>query len=292
MVHAALVDRPPLGKTRHRPAPTASRHGLLGVRARDFDLDRAPASPDLAGLVERHWLVRWDLPDGREGSVSLIPHPCVNLFAAGGPVAVAGVGDKVFTYRYSGRGHVFGVKFRPGGFAPFLVGPVARLTGQTRPLAEFWGGADAAGLARDLAAAGPDLGALVAVAEHHLRAHRPAPDPEVERVGRIVRTLLHDRSVLRVDEVAARFGLSPRSLQRLFQRYVGVSPKWILRRYRLHEAAARLAADDGPANWSEVAADLGYFDQSHFIRDFAAAVGMTPAAYADACRRRVQPVSA
>ncbi|WP_212826840.1 DUF6597 domain-containing transcriptional factor [Polymorphospora rubra] len=102
------MDRPPLGKTRHRPAPTASRHGLLGVRARDFDLDRAPASPDLAGLVERHWLVRWDLPDGREGSVSLIPHPCVNLFAAGGPVAVAGVGDKVFTYRYSGRGHVFG----------------------------------------------------------------------------------------------------------------------------------------------------------------------------------------
>ncbi|MEV0611627.1 AraC family transcriptional regulator [Polymorphospora rubra] len=53
-------------------------------------------------------------------------------------------------------------------------------------------------------------------------------------------------------------------------------------------------AGDGrrPANWSEVAADLGYFDQSHFIRDFAAAVGMTPAAYADACRRRVQPVSA
>ncbi|MEV7230498.1 AraC family transcriptional regulator [Polymorphospora sp. NPDC051019] len=261
------------------------------MRARDFDLDRAPASADLAGLVERHWLVRWDLPEDREGSVSLLPHPCVNLFATGGPVAVAGVGDTVFTYRYRGRGHVFGVKFRPGGFAPFLAGPVARLTGQTRPLAELWGAADAARLAHELAAAGPDLDTLTAIAERHLRARRPAPDPEVERVGRIVRTLLHDRSVVRVDEVATRFGLSSRSLQRLFQRHVGVSPKWILRRYRLHEAAARLA-EDGPANWSEVAADLGYFDQSHFIRDFSAAVGMTPAAYADACRRHVQPVSA
>ena len=103
--------------------------------------------------------------------------------------------------------------------------------------------------------------------------------------------LLHDRSVTRVADVTDRFGMSTRALQRLFERYVGVSPKWVLRRYRLHEAAARLAEGTG-GTWAEVAVELGYFDQAHFIRDFTRAVGMTPVAYAEACRRRQAPVGA
>ncbi|HEU5107838.1 MAG TPA: helix-turn-helix domain-containing protein, partial [Micromonosporaceae bacterium] len=132
---------------------------------------------------------------------------------------------------------------------------------------------------------------LVAAAERHLRAHWPEPDPEVATVGRIVNALLHDRTVTRVSDVSNRFDIAPRTLQRLFERYVGVSPKWVLRRYRVHEAAARLA-EGSSEGWAEVAVQLGYFDQSHFIRDFTRAVGMTPAAYAEACRRNVAPLSA
>jgi AraC-like DNA-binding protein len=268
---------------------TTSEYGILGVRDVDFRLDRAPASAELAGLVERHWLVSWDLPEGRRASVTLLPHPCVNLVHDRGNVALAGPGNERFTYTYSGSGRVFGVKFRPGGFRPFLRRPVSELTDQTVPLATLWG-PSAASLAADLSAA-PDLDALVAVAERHLLAHWPAPDPEVAVVGRIVHALLYDRSVTRVEEVSERFGIRPRTLQRLFQRYVGVSPKWVLRRYRLHEAAARLA-EGTDTSWADVAADLGYFDQSHFIRDFTRAIGMTPVAYAEACRRQVAPVSA
>ena len=278
----------PLGQTRQ--PQTASEHGLLGVRGLDFHLDRAPASADIADLVERHWLVRWDLPAGRRAAVTLLPHPCVNLVYDRGHVMIAGVGRERFRYEYEGAGRVFGVKFRPGGFLPFLRRPVGAITDQYLPLAALWGTADADRLARDLAAA-PDLDTLVAAAERHLRAHWPPPDPEVAAVGRIVHDLLHDRTVTRVDDVTARFGLSTRSLQRLFQRYVGVSPKWVLQRYRLHEAAARLAEGTG-GTWAEVAVDLGYFDQSHFIRDFTRAVGMTPVAYAEACARKRAPVRA
>ena len=275
-----------LGQTRQ---PTTTEYGLLGVRGVDFRLDRAPASADLAELVERHWLVSWDLPEGRRASVTLLPHPCVNLVLDRGMVAIAGVGSERFTYAYSGRGRVFGVKFRPGAFRPFYGRPVSELTDQTVPLATVWGPA-AAALGADLERA-PDLSSLVAVAERHLRARWPAPDPEVAVVGQIVRALLHDRSVTRVEEVSARFGIRPRTLQRLFQRYVGVSPKWVLRRYRLHEAAARLA-EGTDTSWADVAAELGYFDQSHFIRDFTREIGMTPVAYAEACRHQVAPVSA
>jgi AraC-like DNA-binding protein len=267
---------------------TTSEYGILGVRDVDFRLDRVPAARDLADLVERHWLVSWDLPAGRRASVTLLPHPCVNIVCDRGMVAIAGPGSERFTYSYSGRGRVFGVKFRPGAFRPVFGRPVAELTDQTVPLATLWRDADR--LAADLSAA-PDLSALVAVAERYLRAHWPAPDPEVEAIGRIVHALLHDRTITRVEEVCARFGIRPRTLQRLFQRYVGVSPKWVLRRYRLHEAAARLA-EGTDTSWAEVAADLGYFDQSHFIRDFTRAIGMTPVAYAEACRRQVAPVSA
>ncbi|MFL6122018.1 helix-turn-helix domain-containing protein [Actinophytocola sp.] len=261
-----------------RTRQTTSEYGILaGPPVR---LARVPASPDLAPLVERHWLVSWDLPPGRRDPVTLLPHPCVNLVFDRGMVAIAGVGTERFTYVREGRGQVFGVKFRPGGFYPFLRGPVSALTDQTRPLSTLW---NTDRFAADLAAA-PDLDALVAVAEGHLRAHWPPHSPEAEEVGRIVHALLSNRTIRRVDEVCARFGMSPRTLQRLFQRYVGVSPKWVLRRYRLHEAAARLAEGTG-GTWAEVAADLGYFDQPHFIRDFTRAVGMTPAAYAEACQR-------
>ncbi|WP_213450576.1 helix-turn-helix domain-containing protein [Rhizomonospora bruguierae] len=279
---------------RHADA-TTSELGVLGasaVRGEDFELLREPPSAELAELVERYWLVRWSLPPGRAATSTHLPHPCVNLVFDRGRLAVAGVGRERFDYPLAGEGRVFGVKFRPGAFHPFLRAPLTTITGQTRPLTALWPAGDVAAFAADLSAA-PDLPALVAAAERHLRAHRPPPDPEVERVGRIVRALLHDRTVTRVEEAAARFGTSPRTLQRLFQRYVGVSPKWVLSRYRLHEAAARLA--EGVAargGWAAVAADLGYFDQPHFIRDFTRAVGLTPAAYAEACRARRAPVAA
>jgi AraC-like DNA-binding protein len=268
---------------------TTSEYGVLGVRGEDFDLERVAPSADLADAVERHWLVSWELPPGRRATATLLPHPCVNLVHDRGLVAVAGVGTARFSYTFSGTGRVFGVKFRPGAFRPFLGRSVSELTDQTRPLSTLWG-SDAADLATDLSAA-PDLPTLVATVEQHLRAHWPEPDPVVAEIGGIVHALLHDRTITRVEQVSSRFGIGPRTLQRLFQRYVGVSPKWVLSRYRLHEAAARLA-EGAEGSWAAVAAELGYFDQSHFIRDFTRAVGQPPAAYANSCRHRTAAFSA
>ncbi|MDT7701041.1 MAG: hypothetical protein QOJ30_3366 [Pseudonocardiales bacterium] len=266
---------------------TTSEYGVLGVRDVDFALERLPPSPDLAELVEWHRVVSWALPRGRRASVTLLPHPCVNLVLDRGNLAVAGVGRERFTYAYVGEGRVFGTKFRPGAFLPFLGEPVSSITDVTMPASRLWGSP------ADELAASPtgDVPALVDRVEGFLRARWPESDPNVALVGGIVSALLRDRSTSRVEDVVERFGIAPRTLQRLFARYLGVSPKWVLRRYRLHEAAARLAAEqDRP--WAEVAAELGYFDQSHFIRDFTAAIGLTPVAYAQACRTQQEPISA
>jgi AraC-like DNA-binding protein len=84
-----------------------------------------------------------------------------------------------------------------------------------------------------------------------------------------------------VEELASRAKLTTRTLQRLFGQYVGIGPKWVINRYRIHEAIAQLQTG-GPIDWMEVALALGYFDQAHFIRDFRKLVGSSPSAYAQA----------
>jgi AraC-like DNA-binding protein len=267
---------------------TTSEYGVLGVRDIDFTLDRFTPAEDLAALVERHWLVTWELPPGRTASVTLLPHPCVNVVLDGGRIGVSGVGRGRFSYAYRDTGRVFGVKFRPGGFLPFLGRPLAEITGVTLPAEQLWGPAATELASRMTAAAAVEE--LIALFEAFLRDRWPPADPQVGYVGEIVAALLNDRTITRVDDVTERFNIAPRTLQRLFARYVGVTPKWVLRRYRLHEAAAVLDREQHRP-WAEVAAELGYFDQSHFIRDFTAAIGMTPVAYAEACRHKHAPVS-
>jgi AraC-like DNA-binding protein len=73
--------------------------------------------------------------------------------------------------------------------------------------------------------------------------------------------------------------MSTRSLQRLFADHVGLGPKWVINRYRVHEAA-EVAAASPDVDWAALAAALGYSDQSHLVREFTAAVGTPPDRYA------------
>ncbi|MGH7532934.1 MAG: helix-turn-helix domain-containing protein, partial [Gemmatimonadales bacterium] len=131
----------------------------------------------------------------------------------------------------------------------------------------------------------PVIEAMMAAVDRFLLARVPAPDADADLVARIAAATEGDRSITRVEDLVSRFAVSPRVLQRLFGRYVGVTPKWVIRRYRLLEAVERVAAG-GPGHWSALAHSLGYFDQTHFIKDFRALVGRTPAAYAKSLATR------
>jgi len=72
--------------------------------------------------------------------------------------------------------------------------------------------------------------------------------------------------------------MGKRSLQRLFSESIGISPKWAIRRYRLHELIEKFNSG-GKLDWSQLALDLGYFDQAHLINDFKSIVGYSPTEY-------------
>jgi AraC-like DNA-binding protein len=97
----------------------------------------------------------------------------------------------------------------------------------------------------------------------------------------------HAAPGVRVADLAVRHHVSERTLQRLFAAYVGIGPKWVLQRYRLHDAVEQLQGQGG-ADWARLALELGYYDQAHFARDFRALVGRTPAQY-DAARLAGRP---
>jgi AraC-like DNA-binding protein len=261
---------------------TASTRGILGPDAigRVFSLRRTPPAPDLAHLVERHWVVQWDLGDRPPHRQEVVTHPCVNLVFEPHGAGVFGVQRRRDARVLRGRGWAVGVKFRPGGFSGFFGRPVHELTDRALPLAAVFG-EDGARLA-DEAAATPAAAAKTALAEAFLRARMPPPDAEVELVLAVVADMLELAPGATVQEIARRHAVSTRTLQRLFRRHVGVGPKWVLRRHRLQEAAEQLAAGER-SDWTRLALDLGYFDHAHFIRDFRAVVGRSPAEYEAQC---------
>jgi AraC-like DNA-binding protein len=263
-----------------RPAEVAERANL--------HRDARVAEP-LRPFVERYWSVRWDFTGRPPYRSEVLSHPSVNVSVESGTqprfgypmpaVLVHGVVTRRFTVDLVGAGRVTAVKFRPGGFAAF-TGVLPARNGVTRLGGEL--GVSAERLLAAVTALEDDE-ARTAVLDDALAPLAPEPlDAYLDLLG-IVGRMAEDRELVRVDQAAQLAGWSVRSLQRLFATYVGVSPKAVLARYRLQDAAA--AIDDGEVeDLAGLAASLGWFDQAHFSREFRSVVGLTPSAYLQRAR--------
>lgn len=249
--------------------------------------ERFAPSVALEPFVQHFWSVRWDLRGCAPVLAETLPHPCVHLLFERGRAQVAGVQTRRFSRRLQGQARVFGVKFRPAAFQPFLAGPVSRLRERTVSLRSVFGPASEA--LREAVLAEEDPRRCAAHAEAFLQARLPVLSAPLAQLRDLVERLAQDSSLTRVEQVAQLSGLPLRGLQRRFVAAVGVSPKWVIRRYRLHEAAgqlAKLARQEAAPDLAQLALQIGYFDQSHFSRDFKAVVGQSPGAYLAQARRR------
>jgi AraC-like DNA-binding protein len=263
--------------------PDGKARGILNLQAgKKFRLNRLLPAPELRASIEHYWIVEWDLRGQPPFVSETLPHPSVHVVLEPGASHIVGVMEGKFSRTLMDEGRVFGIKFRPGGFHGLLGAPVLTLSNGNWPLTKVFASDVTAFEAELLAMQGDESRA--ALANSYLAPRVPALDADALHAQRIVTEIMEDRAILKVEDVARRHGLSVRTLQRLFQRYVGVSPKWVIQRYRLHEAAEQLAAGTVTAG-PELALDLGYFDQAHFIRDFKAVVGVAPAEYAQRLKK-------
>lgn len=249
-------------------------------RARQrIEVGRVEPAADLAGLVDYFWWVRWDAPEPHVQEV--VPRPVVHvsteIVGSEARLLVHGVHPRMFRRRLEGAGQTVAAGFRPGGFRPFLAGDVAALRGLEVPADEVLGVDDRPVAAEVLSCEDPEDGARL-LAEW-LRRLAPQDDPLALDLADIVERVEEDTSLARAEQVAELAGVSLRTLQRRFRTYVGISPKWVVQRFRLLDvtSAAHGGAD---VDWAELASRLGYADQSHLIRAFTQLVGHPPAAYA------------
>lgn len=273
---ATKKTEPPRGVLRVDDDPTGVVH------------ERFHPAPAHREHIEHHWSVRWDRTGRAPFRAETLPHPSFHMVVdRDGACRVQGVHTSRFVTTLPDRGRVFGVKFRPGCF--FVVVDVAASEFSERSVAasRVFGVAAIRGYARDVVAAAGAADSAV-VADDFFVGRLPPLPAAVRALRDVVERLARDPALRRVEDVAAVAGVDVRTLQRRCRAVVGVSPKWILQRYRLHEAAERLLADPG-VDLAALALELGYADQAHFSRDFAAFADRAPARYARALMSRASP---
>jgi AraC-like DNA-binding protein len=262
------VNDPEVGRARgvlRRPLPAGKvRHA------------RRKPSTHLAHWIAHYWMVSWDLRGCEPHVAETLPHPNIHLILEKGGSVVSGVHTRKFSRTLKGQSQVFGVKFRPGGFRPFFAAPLSKLANRIIPASRIFGEEVKALEAAMLSSRQENE--KVEAANAFFRSRVPGPDRAVALAGQLVDRVLQEPEIKTVDDLVGRTGMSKRSLQRIFNEYVGVSPKWVIRRYRLHELVERINSGD-QLDWAQLALELGYFDQAHLINDFRSIVGYSPNQY-------------
>ncbi len=118
------------------------------------------------------------------------------------------------------------------------------------------------------------------------------PRPEVREAWRVV---VARAGRISVGAVARHVGLSPRRLSTLFAAELGLTPKVAARLVRFDTARVSVAATavargplGGSLDLSRLAAELGFYDHAHLVREFRAFAGLSPSAWIGEEFRNVQ----
>lgn len=247
-------------------------HGLVRPweRGRAFHLERVAPPPALAHIIERHWIASWDLRDRESFRQEVLPHPSINLVAEPDRTLIWGVPTARDTRQLDGTGWAVGTKFQPGAFTACTGIEAHRLTDTHIPVNSAFG--------RSLGPHDHQQRSIIAAVQTLLAPYAAVDDPALRLVAQVIDSMRQLSPNARVQDIADINCLASRTLQRLFRRYVGVGPKWVLKRLRIHQAVERLASQPNP-DWTDLALDLGYYDHAHFIRDFRLIVGRSPTQY-------------
>lgn len=96
-------------------------------------------------------------------------------------------------------------------------------------------------------------------------------------VSDVMKEMTRDGFFDNIDSVASRYGITSRYLQKLFLQYTGLTPKLYSKINRFQNSLRLVARKN--ASLTSIAYECGYFDQSHFIREFKSFTGVTPSGY-------------
>jgi AraC-like DNA-binding protein len=185
---------------------------------------------------------------------------------------------KPLAFRSLGKSMMIGVRFYPHTASFFLNEPVDMFNDSVADFLDI-AGPDAVtlhGRLRDT----PILTTQLAMLETFLtgRLHRFQKKREkFQLVSSVVEDVKREYFFGNMGDVAFKYGISTRYLQKLFSEFTGVSPKLYHKITRFQKSLLLIGKSNEPL--TSVAYSCGYFDQSHFVRDFRSFTGISPSAF-------------
>jgi AraC-like DNA-binding protein len=254
------------------------REGILkpGSFSYNYDLRCFEPHDDLKPFVEHYFISRrrstYD-PD-YVGS-DILSQPVVSLFIKPERAYFEGPTTGRRTLAAKDSPIYVGAQFKPGGFYSFWKNPISELVEKQIDASLVLPGVTEK-FAHDMLSY--ENQQIVFSIETQLRTKNPQPDPRLELINRIIIAIEQDDTMKTVAKVAERFGKSERSIQYLFQTYIGVGAKWAIMRTRFLEVI-KYAREQEKPDWIQIAAEYDYSDQSHFINDFKKMTGESPSRY-------------
>jgi methylphosphotriester-DNA--protein-cysteine methyltransferase len=96
-------------------------------------------------------------------------------------------------------------------------------------------------------------------------------------IDQAIELIFETKGTIAVNELCVAVAVGERQLERAFKKYVGLTPKFYMRIIRFSHIFH--AFTTGKDNWAQLGLEAGFYDQSHFIKNFKAFTGEDPSAY-------------
>jgi AraC-like DNA-binding protein len=177
-----------------------------------------------------------------------------------------------------------GVTFKLGGAYPFLHIPLSELHNQIVSLDAIWG--SSAAKLRERLYAAPTIQARFSLFEQLLLARLGEAPYWLKAVQYAIEQIARQHGALSIRALSDEMGMSQKHLIEQFKLMIGGTPKELARLYRFVHILRGIDLMQ-PVNWTWVAHESLFYDQSHFNRDFEAFTGHNPTDYLG-LRRRIQ----
>ena len=235
--------------------------------------DERPAAPFLRDNFAATWVHR--LPEAGAPPIIVTPDGTIDLQWIDGRFRIAGPDRDPQVEIFPAGATIIGFRFRPAAAAAWLGAPANEIVGQRLALDDLWG-AKATRLAGSVGGR-PDLAALVACLESILARCAPAR-AATDRPMHAAHALIEagpPAGVPLVPWLGRALAMSERTLRRRFDESFGYGPKTLDRILR-YQRFLRLSRGSKEGSTAMLAAEAGYADQAHLVRESRRLSGNTP----------------
>ncbi|MCP4158929.1 MAG: AraC family transcriptional regulator [Deltaproteobacteria bacterium] len=234
-----------------------------------------PVHP-LQNYVYCYWMIQTKKHDSEPFLYRIMTDGCVDLLlncSNEDPLILAGTAEKADSVSIKEHTEYFGIRFFPGCIHYFFQVSAKEIANQEIPCKDIWGNQFEyiEGQLRDAGSVDQRITITNTFLLNFLKTCKSEPD---QRLLNALDIIYQRKGHLSVEKDVS-IGISPRHMRRIFNQYIGTSPKKFSKIIRFQYVLRNMMVNS--KNLSKGAyLDFGYYDQPHFIKEFKALSGVTP----------------